>query len=183
MQITKVEQQKNGYLVNEAIFVPQAEQNADYQAIQKWIADGGTVETQNLLLEAKVQKISEIKAARDQKNIEPITEFSAFVLDDEGKKTSQKSYFLFYTNRHQTNPNSDPDSIIARVLDLGAMPYFTKDLNGNKIAVDLTLDIAKSLRLAICQRNDTNYKISSSIEVKITDASTLEEVEAIGWSE
>lgn len=65
MQITKVQEQKNGYLVNDSMFVPQDEQNSDFQKIQKWIKEGGDIEKYDALPEAKMKKIAEIKAARD----------------------------------------------------------------------------------------------------------------------
>lgn len=133
----------------------------------------------DFLAEVKKEKISQIKSIRDQKNIEPITDFEAFLFDDEGNKTTQQSYFVFYTNRHQTNPASDPDSIISRALDLGSMPYFTKDLSGKKIAVGLTSETATLLRQRIAQRNNNNYKLSTTIEAEINNATTIEEVEAI----
>ncbi len=181
MEILTVQEQKNGYVVNGSVFVPDNSQNSDFQAIQKWIAAGGIVGKENLLAQAKAAKLSEIKSLRDQKNIEPITDLKAFVFDEAGNKTEQESNFLFYTNRHQTNPASDPEAIISRALDLGAMPYFTKDALGNKITVELTSEIAASLRRNIAQRNDDNYKISSSVEDLIEDAKTPEEVEVIAW--
>lgn len=131
------------------------------------------------LKEIQDDKISQIKLIRNQKNIEPITEYKAFLIDNNGNKTDQESYFIFYTNRHQTNPASDPDSIISRALILGAMPYFTKDLNGNKITIELTSDIAKSLQERISQRNDNNYKVSSILELEIRKSQTVKEIEAI----
>lgn len=133
----------------------------------------------DFLAEVKKEKISQIKSIRDQKNIEPIADFEAFLLDEEGNKTEQKSYFIFYTNRHQSNPASDPDPIISRALDFGSMPYFTKALNGDKIAVELTSEIAILLRQRITQRNNDNYKLSSSIEAEINNATTIEEIESI----
>jgi hypothetical protein len=181
MEILTVQEQKNGYVVNGSVFVPDNSQNSDFQAIQKWVVAGGIVGKENLLAQTKAAKLSEIKSLRDQKNIEPITGFKAFVLDETGNKTEQESHFLFYTNRHQTNPNSDPEAIISRVFALGAMPYFTKDTSGNKITIELTTEISASLRRSIAQRNDDNYKISSSIEALIEDAKTPEEVEVIAW--
>ncbi len=179
MKIEKVKEMESCYIVNDCNAVPKNSENSDYQKIQKWIAEGGVIEQEDFLTKAKLKKIAEIKSIRDQKNIEPITDFEAFLLDDEGNKTTQKSYFIFYTNRHQTNPASDPDPIISRALDLGSMPYFTKDLNGNKIAVELTAEIATSLRQRIAQRNNDNYKLSSSIEAEINNSNTVEEIESI----
>lgn len=179
MKIEKVKEMESCYIVNDCNAVPKNSENSDYQQIQKWIQEGGVVEQEDFLTKAKLKKIAEIKSTRDQKNIEPITDFEAFLLDDECNKTTQQSYFVFYTNRHQTNPASDPDSIISRALDLGSMPYFTKDLNGNKIAVELTAEIATSLRQRIAQRNNDNYKLSSSIEAEINNSNTVEEIESI----
>ena len=136
---------------------------------------------EELLNEAKKKKTAEIKSIRDQKNIEPIIGNKAFLINDSGKKTKKTSDFLFCTNRHQTNPSSDPDSIISRVLNIGAMPYFTKNINGNQITVELTPEIAKSLHQLMTKRNDDNYSKSKATEEKINLAKTIEEVEAISW--
>lgn len=179
MEIAKVKEAQLSYLVNDSFWVPKDQNNRHYQQIQKWIAEGGVVEKEDLLAKAKLKKIAEIKSIRDQKNIEPITDFEAFLLDDEGNKTTQQSCFVFYTNRHQTNPASDPDSIISRALDLSTMPYFTKDIDGNKIVIELTSEIASLLRQRIAQRNNDNYKLSTAIEAEINNATTIEEIEAI----
>ncbi len=179
MKIEKVKEMESCYIVNDCNSVPKNSENSDYQQIQKWIAEGGIVEKEDLLAKAKLKKIAEIKSVRDQRNIDPITDFEAFLLDEEGNKTEQKSYFIFYTNRHQTNPASDPDSIISRALELSAMPYFTKDIDDNKIAIELTSEIATLLRQRIAQRNNDNYKLSSAIEAEINNSTTIEEVEAI----
>ena len=132
-----------------------------------------------ILEEAKSKKLSQIKSLRDQKNIEPISDCKAFLINKSGKKSAKSSYFLFYTNRHQTNPSSDPDSIISRVLNLGSMPYFTKDTKGNKITVELTSEIVKILHQKITERNDENFKSSNETEAAIKNAKTVEEIEAI----
>lgn len=127
----------------------------------------------------KRQKISKLKKDRDQKNTEPISEYKAFLLDSEGKKTLEESYFLFYTHRHQVNPTSDPDSIINRTIEMGSMPYFTKDIQGNKITIELTAELARSLRQVIANHNDLNYRNASEAEAKIKAANTIQEVEAV----
>ena len=134
-----------------------------------------------ILDEAKKRKVEEIKAIRDQRNIEPIIGKKVFLINDSGKKIKKTSDFLFYTNRHQTNPSSDPDSILSRILNIGAMPYFTKDENGNPITIELTPEIAKSLFVMMTKRNDDNFANSKAIEKKINSAKTIEEIEAISW--
>lgn len=182
MSIINVKELESSYLVNDAICVPKNPENSDYQKIQKWISEGGVVEKEDLLAKAKQEKISKIKFIRNQKNTESITDFKAFLLDGENK-TEQESHFVFYTNRHQTNPASDPAAIISRATELGSMPYFTKDLEGKKIAIELTAEIAASLKQRIFERNDNNYKVSSSIEEAINKAQTIEELEAIQLEE
>lgn len=182
MKIEKVKETESCYIVNDCNAVPRNPENSDYQEIQKWISEGGVVEKEDLLTKAKQEKISKIKFIRNQKNTESITDFKAFLFDGENK-TEQESYFIFYTNRHQTNPASDPEAIISRATELGSMPYFTKDLEGKKIVIDLTAEIAASLKQRIFERNDNNYKVSSSIEEIINKAQTIEELEAIQLEE
>lgn len=183
MEILNVKEYEKSYLVNDFMWVPKDQNNSNYQEIQEWIDDGGEVEKEDLLAKEKLTKIAQIKSIRDQKNIEPITDCKAFIINNLGKKTAKNSYFLFYTNRHQTTPSSDPDSIISRVLNFGAMPYFTEDTNGNKITVELTSKIVKVLQQRMTERNDNNYKRSSEIEAAIRDAKTIEEIEKISWSD
>lgn len=177
--IETVKEMQHCYIVNNCISVPKNAENSDYQKIQQWIANGGVAEQEDLLAKAKLEKIAKIKSLRDQKNIEAISDYQGFVIDAEGNVTEQESYFVFYTNRHQTNPASDPDSIIARVLDLGAIPYFTKNPDGNQLTIQLTAELATSLRQRITERNNNNYKLSRLIEAEINSAQTLEEIEAI----
>lgn len=42
--ITSVKQKENGFLVNDTLFVPNDTDNRDFQALQKWIEEGGVVE-------------------------------------------------------------------------------------------------------------------------------------------
>lgn len=177
--IEKVKEMEQCYIVNDCNAVPKNPDNSDYQKIQRWIADGGVVEKEDVLAKTKSEKIAKIKSIRDQKNIEPITNQQAFLVDENGNTTSQESYFVFYTNRHQTNPASDPEEIISRAIALGSMPYFTKDHEGKPITIELTAEIAATLQQRISERNDNNYKLSSMVEVEISGAETIEEVEAI----
>lgn len=179
MQILSVKEFKETYLVNGEAIVPKNPDNSDYQKIQQWIADGGVVEQEDILAKTKLEKITKIKLIRDQKNIEPIIDQQAFLLDENGATTSQESYFIFYANRHQTNPASDPEAIISRAIILGSMPYFTKDDSNKPITIKLTAAIATTLRQKISERNDSNYKLSSMVEAEILQAETIEEVEAI----
>lgn len=173
---------KNSYQ-KDGIFIPKDPSNRDYQELVKYIGKGGAYQAYDPLPELKKEKISQIKLIRDQKNTEPLTDYKAFLIDDEGNKTNQETYFVFYTNRHQTNPASDPESIISRARELGSMPYFTKDLEGKKITVELTAEIAALLKQRMFERNDNNYKVSGVVEEEINNAQSIEELQAIQLEE
>lgn len=59
MEIETLKQTKNGYLINDSIFVPDDIGNSDYQAIQKWITEGGIVEEYGPLPDLKAEKIAQ----------------------------------------------------------------------------------------------------------------------------
>lgn len=130
----------------------------------------------------KKTKIAEIKAIRDSKNIEPITDIQALILNEDGTSTGQSSYFIFYTSRHPTNPASDPSSILtgAVVLNL-TIPYSTNSTSGEKIIAALTPEIARTISAKLMLRNNQNYKLFDVIEASVKAASSIEEVEAITW--
>lgn len=183
MQINTVKQKQSGYILNSSITVPDDALNADYQAIQKWIEEGGQIESYDELADLKIAKISEMKSARDTANIEPIVDTQAELLNSEGSATGVMSYFKFYTNRHATNPASDPTSIlIGVILKNSAISYYTQTLEGENIVVNLTPEIAQSLVSHLSVRNDGNYSLYRAIETAINSASTKEEVEAITWN-
>lgn len=183
MKIEKVKFQKNGFLVNDAVFVPEASDNYDYQKIQKWIDDGGVVEPEFSLEEVKAQKIAEIKARRDANNIVPITSIQAEILDNSGSGTGENTFFVFYTNRHPTNPAADPSTILTSVVVMNqAIPYSTKHpTSDEKFTINLTPGVAQSLVAHLTNRNNNNYKISDLIEEQVKLASSVEAVEAITW--
>lgn len=183
MQIITVKDITSGYLINGSVFVPKDSSNREYQLVRQWIADGGSVDPEFSLEEIQIKKIAEIKALRDSKNIEPITNEKAFLIDKTtGQITKLESNFAFHTNRHPVNPASDPTSILAGVVVLNsAIPYSTKDLDGNKIVISLTPEIARALSAHLVRRNNANYKLSDTIEAEIKSALSIEEVEAITW--
>jgi len=46
MFIETVKQTQNGYLINDSIFVPNDPTNCDYQTLQKWVSEGGVVQSE-----------------------------------------------------------------------------------------------------------------------------------------
>lgn len=192
MVINTVKEKESCFVINNTISVLKDSENPDYQRIQKWILDGGIVEPEFSLAQLKANKITEIKAIRDAKNIEVVDDTQAIVLDEEGNPTENTSYFIFYTNRHPTNPAADPGSILTGAVVLNqTIPYSTKSPEGEKITVALTPDIARSLSVHIALRNNNNYKLADVIteiinglnpSVEKTEAQIRAEIEAITWS-
>jgi len=69
MQIEKVIDQDDSYLVNDSTSVPKEEDNSDYKAIQKWIAEGNKIlvkSDEDILQEAKKEKITQCRAYLDK---------------------------------------------------------------------------------------------------------------------
>lgn len=65
MQITKVIDQGESYLVNDLMSVPKSEGNTDYKNIQSWIDQGNSPSTksnEDLLKEAKSSRLSTRRA-------------------------------------------------------------------------------------------------------------------------
>ncbi len=135
-----------------------------------------------LILSEKITlKIAEIKSIRDLKNIEPIRDHQAPVLDENGN-LGENRFFLFHTTRHPSNPAADPASILANAIMLGSTNYFTRDLEGNKICVEINSELAKSLLAHLKNRNENNFKLAEAIIVAINACQTAEELENIEWN-
>lgn len=180
MQINTVKELKNTYLVNGIATIPKNSDNSNYQEIQKWIAQGGVIESYDELAAIKSSKIAEMKAARDAANIEPIIDIEAELLDSEGATTGVMSYFKFYTNRHETNPASDPISILTScIVGNSSRPYYTQTPEGVDIVVSLTPAIATTLAARMASINDANYQLYRAIETTINSATTTDELDAI----
>lgn len=135
------------------------------------------------LTEIKRQKIAEIKAVRDWKNVEPITDTKARIIDADGNVTAIESFFVFHTSRHPTNPASDPASILTGSVVLNiSIPYSSKNENGEKVNVSITPAIARNLATHIAHRNNMNYKLADAIEAFIKAATTPAAVREVTWN-
>ena len=72
----KLKELKNGWDSNDS-FIPNDESNNDYQAIKKYIADGGEYEKFDWLADAKTQKINELNTFILAEKTKPYTTFTA----------------------------------------------------------------------------------------------------------
>lgn len=135
-----------------------------------------------LLNQAKQKKIQELKAIRDEKNIEPLTSCIAKILNENGTLGNDTN-FLFYANRHPSNPASDPNAILTACIMFGqTIPYSTRDLKDNKICIALTPTIAKIISVSLVKRNGDNYKQYDNLTILINQAKTKEEINNINWN-
>jgi hypothetical protein len=183
MQIATVKKQNGGYLVNALVSVPNDPFNLEYKKVQKWIANGGIVQDQFTLDEVKLNKIAEIKAIRDSKNVEAIVDTSAEILNTNGAGSGAFTYFAFYTDRHPINPAADPSSILTNAIVLNqSIAYSTQTVLGKNVTINLTPSLAKSIAAHLGLRNNNNYALANAIIVAINAASTKEQVEAITWN-
>lgn len=137
-----------------------------------------------ILIRRKKEKAQEIQAVRDAKNIEPIKDTSAEIIDGESNNlTGVNTFFIFYTNRHPTNPAADPTALLTNAIVLNqTVPYSSRDLNGNKVTVAITPAIARSLAAHLALRNNNNYKLADVIVNAINNAVSEDAVNAITWS-
>lgn len=188
MIIKKVIRLSSGFKVNDQFFIPEDTENNDYKDILTWVNNGGAIVDEftpaQQLDQAKNKKIQEIKAVRDAKNIEPITDTQAEIInEDSGESMGANSYFVFYTNRHPTNPAADPTALLTNAIVLNqTVPYSSRNLNGNKVTVAITPSIARSLAAHLALRNNNNYKLADAVVKAINDAATEDAVNAITWS-
>lgn len=58
MQINTVKKISSGFLLNDSAFAPEDLENSDYQAIQKWISEGGIIDDSDELQRKKDEKIA-----------------------------------------------------------------------------------------------------------------------------
>lgn len=69
MKIVSVKEQNEGYIVNDEMFVPKCDGNAEYELIKEYISKGGIIEPQYSIQELEIQKQQSInKLAREYLN-------------------------------------------------------------------------------------------------------------------
>lgn len=179
MQITKVQERKNGYLVNDSIFVPNAQDNSDYQAVQKWIADGGVIEAFDVLAEAKLAKITQLKINRNAALEKTWVTSMAY---EWGKEEEPKVYFEFSTKSTGIVLTEPHTIIFGALLSSEPIKYSCKIIEGeNKREGYIILNQEIAGRLFSHLRFDgTNYVgYANEKEVEINACTTIEEIEEI----
>lgn len=88
MMIETVKNLSNSYLVNGSIFIPKDPSNRDYQEIQKWIDNGGILEPEFSVDEARTKRISELDYYHfnsPELRVLTINSYFKFALNQEGR--------------------------------------------------------------------------------------------------
>lgn len=91
MIINTVKDLQNSYLVNNSISVPKDSSNSDYQAVQKWIAEGNKPDPEftpaELLQNAKNDKIKELEVFHESDEVRILTINEKFQVSTNYEKT------------------------------------------------------------------------------------------------
>ena len=103
-----IKQQKNGWILNNT-FIPNDEMNTDYQAIKKYIAEGGEYEKFDWLQNAKEAKIAELKINLDNESKKPFNLIGVKQIDKDGKVIGTVNAFY---NIQDANSLTDSANII-----------------------------------------------------------------------
>ncbi len=104
----KLKELKNGW-ENNGSFIPNDENNNDYQLIKKYIADGGIYEKFDWLQDAKETKIAQLKINLDNESKKPFNLNGVKQIDKEGKVI--KTVNAYY-NIENANSLTDPKDIV-----------------------------------------------------------------------
>lgn len=112
MKIEKVKFQKNGFLVNDAVFVPEALDNSDYQKIQNWIAAGGTVEPEFSTEEIKLNLIAKIKSEAGRRITSTYPEYKQRNLNGAVSEIQNKEVISLKAGTGNYTPTADEMTLL-----------------------------------------------------------------------
>lgn len=156
--IKTVKKQENGYLVNNEMSVPNDPSNRHYIEIQKWILNGGIVESEFTFSELQNTKLSELVADYNDANTLDITYMDTTFQAD---KKSQ--------------------DLIVSVLSAGSVPdgFYWMDKNNNQVA--MTFSDLQGLSGAILMRGQANFVKLQGLKDTTRNAKSIEDIEAIYW--
>ena len=161
MNIQKVKEFENYYLVNNLISVPKDPANSDYQKVQKWIEEGNTPQPEfteeELLQNAKDNKITEIQTAKE---IDLYLNVS-------------------YNNKDFISSEKAVSNMTGAII-LDQDSYNWLDAYGN--SVTMTVNDLKSLVGIIATQRSLVYNKEATKIKEINEAQTIEEVNLIDWN-
>lgn len=103
-----IKELKNGW-ENNGSFIPADENNTDYQAIKKYIAEGGIYEKFDWLQDAKEAKLAQLKVNLDNESKKPFSLIGVKQIDKDGKVIGTVNAFY---NIQDANSLTDSANII-----------------------------------------------------------------------
>lgn len=156
MEIQKVKQLPDNFVVNGTIFVPNDPLNSYYQQIQDWVKKGGIIEPFDFLQKAKEAKIAEIRAIKETELYKPV---------------SYMGKVFAASERASGN--------ITASLVLNGETVQWLDVDGNPVS--MTRAEFQGLGIAIKNQRSLVYFKESQKYTAIEMATTIEQVNAIAW--
>lgn len=154
MQILSVKESRNSFKINNYFLVPKDPTNSDFKKIQIWISQGGVVEAYDSLPDEKIEKLAEIKSARD-----------AFMYAD-----------IEYNGTTFTNSLVSGSNLIAAItLASDSISW----LDSSDATVSLTISEAKELAALISEKRGLGYFKEAALQVKVNACTTIEQLNAI----
>ena len=127
MEIIKVKQKENGYLLNDSLSVPNSPGNRHYQMIQEWIAKGNTPEPEFTDEELAIKEAKDERRAKEE---------LAEKMQNAGRKVIKEFHILNQDKQvtiEQAQKNAEVFAQVKLYLDSGSI--FSRDLIAS---VDLT---------------------------------------------
>ena len=117
MIINTVKDLQNSYLVNNSISVPKDSSNSDYQAVQKWIAEGNKPDPEftpaELLQNAKNDKIKELEVFHESDEVRILTINNTFKVSTNYEKTRKWFNEIIYDLENESDVTGKPhDDIV-----------------------------------------------------------------------
>jgi len=160
--IETVKIQGDGYLVNGTMSVPKADGNKDYEAVKKWIADGGIVgsefNSEELFIQAVDQKSIDIGKDFDTSELVPVEHLGNIFIGGSESADSIDKY--------------------VRLMKLGGITEFMVwDMNGDEHPFDS--DGVDALLFAIGSVSAMNKFEKKNRRVALAKAKTIIEVDAV----
>lgn len=157
-----IKELKNGW-ENNGSFIPNDESNSDYQAIKKYIAEGGKYEKFDALADAKAQKINELNEFHDKKEVKYLT-----------IKVGNLQTGIFVNQEYRYLIDEQRELLAIRKDAGEANPTWSYQ---NGITLPLDLKTLNQIRLYIGKLTDDNFRARSNNIKAINAFKTIEELE------
>ena len=165
MIVNKVRKQKNGYLVNGTIFVPDVLENRHMAMIRKYIQNGGEILSEYSLKDIKQSKLAEIKKAKK------LYQNKSVPVDIDG------TTYTFFGGKVNGEKYEDALNTALRLgLTEGTIKVEEGFITINKENMDKALGI-------IGLQGYRGWKKEQYYIETINNATTIEEIEAIIWED